>query len=106
MDEKKTALEALSLEMAEKHGVTQADAAWTISTAMTVFEDIKDALVAIAQTLSGVVSQVWGSVRECVEKNEPERSSNRQVWPIVWDTRKKSQVLSNKPRFLIRKIIG
>lgn len=98
-------IEELAKEMAEKQGVTQADAASGIRVAMQVFGDIRYALVAIARTLSSVFAQVGESVEEYVKQLEEAGHSNRQAWPIVWDTRKKNQVLSNKPQFMVRKII-
>ena len=102
MDEKK--LEELSLKMAETHGVTQADAASMIKSAMRSFGDIRDAIIAIGQALSSVMATNWEPLRDYNERTE-ERHSNRRAWLTIRDTRKQSQVTSNKPRFMVRKII-
>lgn len=64
---------------------------------------------AFADSLRESIINVWSSIKESVNKwmggMNKTIERDESCWKVDWDTRKKSQVLVNKPRFIIRKII-
>jgi len=97
-------LEELSLEISNTHGISQEQAASVISLAMKMHECIKESFETILRSIKNFIVQHWVSLKETIARLE-ERRSHREEWTIIWDTRKNSQVTSNKPKFMIRKII-
>lgn len=105
MDEKE--IEELAKEMAEVHGISLDSATSMIVFTVRMVSDVSKAIIEIVKLLSDSVGTLWEEIQDCIERLESEYFiCERQVWLMDWDTRKKSQVISNKPRFMVRKIIG
>ncbi|MED4392509.1 hypothetical protein P4699_20290 [Priestia aryabhattai] len=80
--------------------VNQAMAAWT-----GLAEALEPAVKEIRERLRSLVKSIE-SLDDSEEKEQPRRSDYfDQSFFIVFDTRKPSQVICNKPRFAVRKII-
>lgn len=76
------------------------------------FDRVSEAFSVIAREFGKVFREVFKATRTIVSlalaafEEQEEKKSLSQVFPKVdWDTRKRSQVACNKPRFVVRKII-
>lgn len=96
MEEKN--LEELTKKIAEQYGVSLAEAASFVSVAMKVTKAVAEIWKIVHEVVSRVLEKLKNLKYE-------ENFDIRQTWSIVWDTRKKSQVILNKPKFAVRKII-
>lgn len=79
--------------------------------AITLSEAIAQLSLSIEESLSKIVKEIR-EIREISEEIKERSGCIEEVyyeqktsWPIVWDTRRESQVMSNKPRYFVRKII-
>lgn len=96
-------VEKLAIDLAEVHGVTADEAKSAIN---NVFNAFKNITVAVAEAFGVVVSavtEVWELIEECIRNRKENETASG--WDIDWDTRKKSLVISNRPRYMVRKII-
>lgn len=61
------------------------------------------------QTIDGmkkIIKEIWESIKRYIEALEIEiLSGDRQTWPVIRNMTKPSQVLFNKPKFIVRKVI-
>lgn len=88
---------------------------------MNEFKDLSNAFSEVAETLREAFSVLYEStkpIRERIEKllrelaaieesrNDIDRTEHlRSSWTIETDTRKPSQVILNKPKFMVRRVI-
>ncbi|MBO1909668.1 hypothetical protein [Sporosarcina sp. 6E9] len=81
----------------EKHEVER--------TASEFVRSVVDAFSAMAKSIIQAVKEIWNRIRvritDYVERTIPEP---RYVHPIVWDTRRNSQVMTRKPLSIVRRM--
>lgn len=82
-----------------QHGLSEAEAEGMYKNAVIVIETAKNAWDELVDRMREIMAGIsdYFAEREYFEPNT--------LWMPVLDTRKESQVLMNKPRFLVRKII-
>lgn len=91
-------LEELAKKIAEQQGVSLAEAASIVSYAVKVAGSV----VELWQIAYEVVSLIWSKLKNLKFNHD---FDVRKTWLIDWDTRRKSQVTLNKPKFVVLKII-
>lgn len=85
--------------IAIRYGISEEDAAKVYEQVITV----ADKIVGVFDELKNLVLEFVERLHVFIENRETHLEEN--LWVPVLDTRKPSQVLLNKPRFLVRKII-
>lgn len=70
------------------------------------FESLAEAFLPLVKEVSRVWSDVKELIKSILNRKEENQHDDQQNWLIDWDTRKESQVILNKPKFIVRKIIG
>lgn len=96
-------VEKLVINLTKTNEVTPDDARAAINNIIKVFENVAIAFVEAIEIVITTVAIAWEKVKEYIRN----RKKNEGVWSwnIDWDTRKKSLVISNRPKFMVRKII-
>ncbi len=99
-------LEEFNANFADQHGISEEEAEWMIDHAVIGITAMMECLKPIVDA----AMQMWKTIKdvalEVYEHYEKLSQKQKVTWPIVWDTRKRSQVMSNKPKFMVRKIIS
>lgn len=73
--------------------------------AIEIVRSIVDALATLAKSIIQTVREIWNSIKEMtIEYEKSLIPEPRFVHPIVWDTRKNSQVMSRKPLSIVRRM--
>lgn len=92
----KNKLDELAVDLAEKYGVPIEDTQRIINNVIVVVSDVVSA-----------IKNLWEIIKEAADQLlvHEEEWDSKEKWSIVWDTRKKSQVMLNKPKFRVRKVI-
>lgn len=67
-------------------------------------QQLKEVFVYISEHMANALEKRLSEMSETADELLYE--SDKETWIIDWNTRKRSQVMSNKPRYLVRKIIG
>ena len=98
-------LDEIKAELAERHQMPIEEISRMIDGLTVVFTGMAEGLKPIVEGLS----QLWNSMKEIILENHEKALWNTESeamhgWNLDWDTRKRSQVLSNKPKFMVRKI--
>lgn len=99
-------LDELKAELAQRHQMS-------IDEVSRMIDDVVVGVTGMAEWLGPFVeqlTQMWNSIKEVALENYEKsfwNSENEAMhgWDLDWDTRKRSQVMSNKPKFMVRKII-
>lgn len=99
-------LDELKAELAQRHQMS-------IDEVSRMIDDVVVGVTGMAEWLGPFVeqlTQMWNSIKEVALENYEKsfwNSENEAIhgWDLDWDTRKRSQVMSNKPKFMVRKII-
>lgn len=66
---------------------------------------VVDALWAVAKSNIQTIRGIWNSIKEMTIEHEKSLIPEpRFVHPIVWDTRRNSQVMSRKPLSIVRRM--
>ena len=99
-------LDELKAELAYRHQLSIEEVSRIIDNVIIVFAGMTEQLNPIAEGLT----RLWNSIKEIALENYEKTlwdTGNEAMhgWDLVWDTRKLSQVMSNKPKFIVRKII-
>lgn len=89
----------LAMNLAKAYPISLEEAMYHIENVLTSFRDVVKEIKEIWDKLVQSVKQLSCSVMDDIEYQE------KHKWLMVWDTRRKSQVLLNKPKYLIRKVI-
>lgn len=63
------------------------------------FQSVMDALKEMFEE----TTRIWKVIKDTI--NPIEENESKKGWFLDWDMRKKSQVINNRPSFLVRKII-
>ncbi|MGG4042109.1 hypothetical protein [Bacillus smithii] len=82
---------------------------------MIDIEKLKETLIAFAKALKAIVKAAlnrWRVIKDFLIKenagffkNKKQFQHMRSTWNVPFDTRKASQVMMNKPKFTVRKVI-
>lgn len=59
---------------------------------------------AVTQIVDKVI-KVFGEIKDAIQRRKSQTHDPRGIWPTIFDTRRASQVICNKPRNLVKKII-
>ncbi|QNK86444.1 hypothetical protein H7992_14370 [Sporosarcina sp. resist] len=99
-------LDEIKAELAERHQLTYEEVSRMIDNVIIGFKGMAEQLNPIVEGLS----RLWNSIKEVALENYEKALWNMENeamfgWNLDWDTRKRSQVMSNKPKFIVRKII-
>lgn len=93
-------LDEIVVQLAERTGSSIEDCAIMIHNIIAVGESIEIAIKQIAD----VAIQVWDTIKESFAQCQENEAIHG--WHIDWDTRKKSQMVNNRPSFAVRKFIS
>lgn len=100
-------LKKIKADFAARCGISEDEASEKIdNTIGVVVTSVAEAFKVIADAIkvvAGLVKEVVMRVMERLKNREENESS--WGWNVDWDTRRKSLVISNRPRFMVRKII-
>lgn len=99
-------LSEIKTELAERHQISNEEASRIIDGLIVGFAGMAVQLKFFVEGLS----QLWNSIKEVTLENYEKTLWNTENeamhgWNLDWDTRKCSQVISNKPKFMVRKVI-
>lgn len=99
-------LDEIKAELAERHQVSEEEVSRIIDNVIIGFTGMAEWLEPFVEGMA----RIWGSLKEAFQDNCEKalwNTENEAIhgWDLVWDSRKFSQVMSNKPKFMIRKII-
>lgn len=103
VDEEKK-LEELAIKIAEHGGVSLEDASLAIMNVIGAFGEV-------AKVISETFTSIFESIKENAELihkwhvNEKRKKEARKGWVLNLDTTKPSQVMMNKPKFIVRKVV-
>lgn len=98
-------IEEVADEIVAFQGIPKDEAVQLVGSVVFAFESLAELLNPVIKKMM----QVWSAIREKIQelydctRNRPFDKKIKQ--PIIWDTRRKSQVILNKPRYMVRKII-
>ena len=90
----------LAVKLSERSAMSLEECVWRIQNLVRVIENVRDAI----KQIEGEVIRVWNEIKESIKLCEENEAIHG--WYIDWDTRKKSQVMNNRPSFAVRKIIS
>lgn len=99
-------LDEIKVVFAERHQISTEEASRIVDNGMTGVIRVGEWVKPFAEE----IARIWRSLKEIFQENY-EKASWKSVnesmwgWNINWDTRKRSQVMSNNPKFMVRKII-
>ncbi|WP_421100968.1 hypothetical protein ACOKXV_11400 [Sporosarcina psychrophila] len=99
-------LDEITAELAERHQMPIEEVSRMIDVVIVGVTGTSEWLKPFVEGLS----QLWKSMQEIILENHEKALWNTENeamhgWNLDWDTRKRSQVVSNKPKFMVRKII-
>ena len=99
-------LDEIKAELAERHQLSNEEVSRIIDNVMIRVIGVGEWLQPFAEEMA----RIWGSLKETFQENYEKAFWNTEKeamhgWDLDWDTRKHSQVISNKPKFMVRKII-
>ena len=99
-------LDEIKAELAERHQISIEEVSRMIDNVMVVFTGVAEWLGPFVERLT----QMWNSIKDVALENYEKSLWNMeneamQGWNVNWDTRRCSQVISNRPRYMVRKII-
>lgn len=101
---KEKQLEEIAVKLSENTGVSMDEARRTISSAMTAFGQA-------VKTLSEAFASVFNYLKKNAELiykwqiNQKKKREARKGWVLKINTTKPSQVMINKPKFSVRKVV-
>ncbi|AMQ06749.1 hypothetical protein H7992_13575 [Sporosarcina sp. resist] len=99
-------LDEIKAELAERHQMPIEEVSRMIDGVIVGVTGMSEWLKPFVEGLS----QLGNSMKEIILENHEKALWNTENeamhgWDLDWDTSKRSQVLSNKPKFMVRKII-
>lgn len=99
-------LDEIKAELAERHQLSSEEVSRVINGVVIGISAMAEALKPFVDEMN----RMWNSIKEIAQENYEKtlwNTGNEAMhgWNLDWDTRKRSQVLSNKPQHMVRKII-
>lgn len=110
MENNQVRLDELKAELAYRHQLSNEEVSRIIDNVIIGFTGMTEQLKPLAEEMA----RRWGSLKEAFQEAFQENcektlwnTENEAMhgWDLDWDTRKRCQVILNKPKFMVRKII-
>ncbi len=103
MDQEKQ-LEELAIRITEHTGVSLEDASLAIMNVIGAFGEVAKAIADAFASISKFVTENKELIHQW-QANEKRKKEVRKGWILNLDTTKPSQVMMNKPKFIVRKVV-